>query len=86
MGWKSARKMHRALEGEDLHCCRLDAEMAEHRLIRRLLLAAGNEDPEIVDGEPRHGPEPHMIAGIERPRCLEAAVAQLLDAEAPSIA
>src|SRR5262245_18542067 len=71
--------MHRALEGEDLLLGRLDAEMAEDRLVGGLLLAAGDDDAHAVERQQRHRPQLYAAAAIERPGRGEVAVAQALD-------
>ena len=52
-------EMHRALQRQHREVARLDAQMAEHRLIRGLLLAARDCDVHVVDAQQRHRAEVH---------------------------
>src|SRR5262245_12689523 len=61
-------EMNRALERENLLRARLDAEMTEDRLIRRLQFLFGDDDADTADAQQRHLAETRLDATIHRPR------------------
>src|SRR5688572_33042528 len=72
-------EVHRALEQQDRVVRRFHAEMAEHRLVGRLLLAARDRDSHLAAPEQRHRTQLEPRAQVERSRAREAAVAQSFD-------
>ena len=62
---------------EDLLFGGLDAEVAEHLLVRGLGAAAGDDDGDAADPEQRHGAERHAPAAEVGAGAGEGAVAQL---------
>ena len=72
-------EVDRGLENQDLLRRRLDPEVAEDRLIGRLLLARGDHDPHAAHREQGHGAELHARAPVKGTGPGEAAVAQALD-------
>src|SRR5688572_22318555 len=71
-------EVHRALEQQDRVVRRFHAEMAEHRLVGRLLLAARDHDSHLAAPEQRHRTKLEARAEIERPGARESTVAHSL--------
>jgi hypothetical protein len=71
-------EVHGRFQHQDLFFGRLDSQVAEHLLIRRLVLARGHGDPDAAHRQEGHGPEAHVGAFVERAGGGEGAVAQPL--------
>ena len=81
MGPKSARKCTELFSASTAKSRGSAPQVAEHRLIRGLLLAARDCDVDVVDTQQRHRAQVHARAEIEGTGRREAAVAERDDRE-----